>query len=148
MGHAFDRIEAAAVDGRAHNVFYRQQQIESLCRTLLENAEKIRQAIISDSSSSLSEVTVEFNLALTAIQANYASLQPKKAHEEEYAVANGKDAPESRAPVGIVYIEPATHTVFYSTVVPLSAALAAGNCVIVVVRSKGHHGEDDIRLTA
>lgn len=133
MSHHFDRIQAAAVDGRAHNIFYRQQQLELLCRILLDNAEKIRQAIISDTGNNLSEVTVEFNLALTAVRTNYALLHPKKSHDEEYAVANGKDAADNKAPAGIVYIEPAVHTLFYSTVVPLSAAIAAGNCVIIVV---------------
>lgn len=132
MQHALDRVKAAAVDGRAHNVFYRQQEIESLCRTLLENAEKIRQAIIGDYNHDPREVAVEFNLTLTAVRTNYASLQPKKSHQEEYAVANGKDAARNRAPVGIVCIEPTAHTLFYSTVVPLSAAFAAGNCVIVM----------------
>lgn len=131
----FERIQAAAVDGRAHNIFYRQQQLESLCRILLENAERIRQAITSDTGNTLSEVVAEFHLTLTAVRSNYAALQPKKSHEEEYAVANGKDAPSSTSPVGIVCIEPNMHTLFYSTIVPLSAAIAAGNCVVVVVRS-------------
>lgn len=133
MAQSFDRLQAAVVDGRTHNVYYRQQQIESLCKTLLENAEKIRQAIVTDYGHSQSEVAVEFNLALSALRKNYASLQPKKAHEDEYAVANNKDAPDNRVPVGIVCIEPAVHTQFYSTIVPLGAAIAAGNCVIVVV---------------
>jgi acyl-CoA reductase-like NAD-dependent aldehyde dehydrogenase len=133
MDDDFDSVRAAAIDGRMRSVFYRQQQIERLCRTLLENAENIRKAIISDYGHTESEATVEFSLTLSAIRNTYAALQPKKAHEDEYAVANGKDAPENREPAGIVYIEPTTHTLFYSTVVPLSAALAAGNCVIVLV---------------
>jgi acyl-CoA reductase-like NAD-dependent aldehyde dehydrogenase len=134
MGGPFDQVQAAAVDGRAHNVYYRQQQIESLCRTLLDNADKIRQAITSDTSNTPSEVAVEFNLALTAIRSGYASLQPTKAHDEEYAIANGKDAATAKVPVGVVYIELATHTLFYSTIAPLTAAIAAGNCVILQVR--------------
>ena len=133
MGYSFDRLQAAAIDGRAHNVFYRQQQIESLCGTLLENTDKIHEAITSDTGNTFSEVTVEFNLALAAVRADYASLQPTKAREEEYAIANGKNAAQAKVPVGVVYIEPATHTLFYSTIVPLSAAIAAGNCVILQV---------------
>ena len=138
MADNFERIRASAIDGRAHNVFYRQQQIERLCRTILEHAEDIRKAIVSDFGHTESEATVEFSLTLSAIRNNYAALQPKKAHEDEYAVANGKDAPENQEPPGIVYIEPTAHSLFYSTLVPLSAALAAGNCVIVLVRSLSH----------
>ena len=138
MTDNFDRIQAAAIDGRARNIFYRQQQLECLCRTLLENAEDIRKAIIRDYGDTESEATVEFNLTLSAVRNNYAALQPKKAREDEYAVANSKDTPENREPAGIVYIEPTTHTLFYSTVVPLSAALAAGNCVIILVWRSFH----------
>lgn len=133
MAENTDRIRAAAVDGRARNIFYRQKQIEALCQTLLENAEEIRKAILSDCGHTESEATVEFSLTLSAIRDNYAALQPKKAHEDEYAVASGKDAPDRKEPAGIVCIEPTTHTLFYSTVVPLSAALAAGSCAIVLV---------------
>jgi acyl-CoA reductase-like NAD-dependent aldehyde dehydrogenase len=147
MQHTLDRVKAAAVDGRAHNVFYRQQEIESLCRTLLENAEKIRQAIISDYNYDPREVAVEFDLALTAVRTNYALLQPKKSHKDEYAVANGKDAARNRVPVGIVCIEPTAHTIFFSTIAPLSAALAAGNCVIVVVSSNYITSTEGAKLT-
>ena len=135
MTDTFPRIRAAAIDQRAHNVFYRQTQLERLCQGLIARIPDIREAIAADYGHSPAEIAIEINQTMAAVKRDYASLQPVKAQEEEYLVAAGKDAPMSRRPVGIVYIEPCMHTRFYSVVVPLSAAIAAGNCVIVLVSS-------------
>lgn len=136
MPDNFDRIRAAAVDGRAHNVFYRQTQLERLCRTLIDSGDEIREAIATDYDHTPSEITVELNLTLESVKRDYALLHPKRALEEEFLIAANKDAPNNRIPVGMVYIEPTTHTLFHSTVVPLSAAIAAGNCIILLVSKK------------
>ena len=136
MAHNFDRLKAAVIDRRSHNVFYRQQQIQSLFKALQNNAEKFRQAIINDTGHSEYETTMEINLTISSVRTNYASLDATKFHNDEYAVANGKDAAQNSVPVGIVYIEPTTHTLLYSIIVPLSAAITAGNCVIVLVSSQ------------
>jgi len=135
MGETFPKIRAAAVDERAHNVFFRQTQLERLCKALIARTDEIQKAIAQDYGNTPSEIAVEVNLAIAAVRADYASIQPVKAHEAEYSIAHGKDTVENRRPVGIVYIEPSTHTLFYSVTVPLSAAIAAGNCVIVLVCS-------------
>ncbi|TKA69893.1 hypothetical protein B0A55_07522 [Friedmanniomyces simplex] len=135
MAEIFPRIRAAAIDGRAHNVFYRQAQLEQLCQALISNASKLRDAIATDYRHSPAETAVELNLAISAIRRDYATLDPKQAHAEEYLIASGEDAPGSTRPVGVVYIEPCTHTLLYSVVVPLSAAIAAGNCVIVLLEN-------------
>ncbi|KAK0937098.1 hypothetical protein LTR29_011307 [Friedmanniomyces endolithicus] len=135
MTELFPRLRAAAIDGRAHNVFYRQVQLERLCQALISNASKLRDAIATDYGHSPAEITVELNLANSAIRRDYATLEPKAAHQEEYLIASGEDAPNSRRPAGIVYIEPCTHTLLYSVVAPLSAAIAAGNCVVVLLEN-------------
>jgi len=143
--NTFPQIRAAAIDGRAHNIFYRQVQLERLCEALTSNATKIRDAIATDCGHSPAEIAVELKLALGAIRRDYASLNPKQAHTEEYLIAAGQDAPSSTQPAGIVYIEPCTHTLLYSVIVPLSAAIAAGNCVIVLVGSEAE-AHEDVRL--
>ena len=129
----FAAVRASVIDQRTHNVFYRQTQLERLCRTLIEKASEIRSAIESDYGHSQAEAAVEVHQTIDAVKRDYASLQPKKAIEEEYLVATKHDAPDHRRPVGMVYIEPCKHTLFYSAVAPLSAAIAAGNCTIVLV---------------
>ncbi|KAL1582219.1 hypothetical protein WHR41_09073 [Cladosporium halotolerans] len=135
MPAAFANLRAAAIDGRAHNIYYRQSQIEKLHQTLIGAAQEIKEALSFDYNYSPAEVAAEINLTLEAIKRDYASLQPAKALEDEYLLANGSDAPGSRQPAGIVYIEPCAHTLLFSTAVPLSAALAAGNCVIVLLEN-------------
>lgn len=133
MPEAFADLRAAAIDGRAHNIYYRQSQIEKLHQTLIDNAQEIKEALASDYNYSAAETAAEISLTLKAIKRDYASLQPARAIEDEYLLANGNDAPNSRQPVGIAYIEPCAHTLLFSTIAPLSAALAAGNCVVVLV---------------
>lgn len=133
MADSFPHITAAAVDERAHNVFYRQTQLERLHNALVEKAGNIQEAIATDYGHSQAEIAIELHLTLAAIERDYHSLQPMKAHEQEYLISSGQDAPSNRKPAGIVYIEPCVHTMLYSVVVPLSAAIAAGNCVIVLV---------------
>lgn len=129
----FGRIQAAAVDGRMHNVFHRQEQLERLCKALVDNVNEIKDAISTDYSHTASEIAIEYSLALTAVKKYYETLKPKEFLEEEYLIAHGKDAGNRRAPAGIVYVEPTQHTMFYSLIVPLAAAFAAGNCAIVLV---------------
>lgn len=134
MTDAFAELRAAAVDGRAHSVYYRQHQLEALHQALLDNASEIREAIATDYDHSPAEIAIELHLVLSALRRNYDLLQPSQAHANEYLLAEGKDAPANRAPAGIVYIKPCVHTLLFSVVAPMSAAIAAGNCVIVLVR--------------
>lgn len=133
MADSFAELRAAAIDGRTHNTYYRQHQLEALHQAILNHASEIREAIASDYDHSPAEVAVEINLALSALKQNYETLKPAKAHSEEYLIASGNDAPATRVPAGIAYIEPCTHTLFFSVIAPLSAAIAAGNCAIVLV---------------
>ncbi|CAK1359540.1 unnamed protein product [Cercospora beticola] len=136
MAPAFPRVQAAAIDGRYENVFHRQVQLERLCKALTDNVDEIKKAIASDSGNSPAEVAVEYHETLSAVKHDYATLDHKTALEQEYLIANGQDAPHRRVPAGVVYIEPISHTLFYSTIVPLSAALAAGNVVILLLENK------------
>lgn len=131
---SYPRLRAAAIDQRTHNILYRQTQLERLAQCLISKPDEISSAIATDYGHSQAEIAVEINLAITALRRDYASLRPKHSLEEEYRIAAGKDAPTARRPAGIVYIEPCAHTRFYSVVVAMSAAIAAGNCVILLVR--------------
>jgi acyl-CoA reductase-like NAD-dependent aldehyde dehydrogenase len=129
----FAALQAAAIDGRTHSIYYRQHQLEALHQALLDHSSEVKQAIAADTDHTPAEIAIEIHLALTALKASYETLQPTKALADEYLIASGKDAPTNRVPYGIAYIEPCTHTLLYSVVAPLSAAIAAGNCVIVFV---------------
>lgn len=128
-----ERLRAAAVDGRAQNVFFRQTQLERLCKGLLKDEEALRRAMITDSKYTESEAISVLHAAVQTIKDHYAALHPQRALEEEYRIAHGKDASDNDVPFGLVYIEPEAHTLLYSVCAPLAAAIAAGNCVAILV---------------
>lgn len=129
----FAAIVAANIDGRVHNVRYRQNQFHTLHSTILHHLEELREAIRRDSGYTLEEVQAEVCLALREIRSHYSSLDTVQAMQKEYQVANGHDNVDNRHGVGIVYIVPTPHTLFYSIMTALCAALAAGNCIILEV---------------
>lgn len=132
----FPQLQAAAIDGRTRTVFYRQAQLEKLRKSLVSNASEIVDAIVADSGLSRAEAQIEYSLALTTVRERFAELEPKKELEKEYAVARGEDAGSLRLGYGTVYIKAsADHTPFYSAIAPLGAAIAAGNCVVLQVRT-------------
>lgn len=128
----FPRLQAAAIDGRTRNILYRQEQLFKLHKALVQESEAIVNTIASDLTRG--EAQVEYALALKELRGRYAELDAEKGLEEEYAITNGKDAAGLRTGAGIVLIKAHTdHTLFFSVVAPLSAAIAAGNCVVVQV---------------
>jgi len=133
MTKPFSQVRAAAIDGRLANVYKRQTELERLHEILVQNSQDITNAIVQDSGNSTAEAVVEYHLSLASLKQQYTLLDPTKEHEDEYRVAHGANAPDRREPAGLVYITPASHTLFFSVIAPLSTAVAAGNCVIVEV---------------
>ncbi|THZ04485.1 aldehyde dehydrogenase PutA [Aureobasidium pullulans] len=132
----FAQLQAAAIDGRTRTVFYRQTQLEKLHKSLVSNASEIVDAIVADAGLGRTEAQIEYSLALTAVRERFAELEPKKELENEYAIARGEDAGSLRLGYGTVYImASADHTPFYSAIAPLSAAIAAGNCVVLQIEN-------------
>ncbi|KAJ4418637.1 hypothetical protein N0V82_005428 [Gnomoniopsis sp. IMI 355080] len=128
---AIERLQMSAVDGRAENGRFRQDQLQSLHRALREEAGKICAALQADSDLSAAEVETEFYLAMEAIRHFYDSLDFDKDLKDEYSVVHGKDNSNRRVGLGVVIIKPTSHTRLYSVVTPLAAAIAAGNCVLL-----------------
>jgi acyl-CoA reductase-like NAD-dependent aldehyde dehydrogenase len=133
---AIAQLSATALTARCHNSFFRQKQLKSLHDALRQDSNTIKDAIKSDTQVSEQEATTEVALSLELVKEYYASINPAKELEEEYQIANGKDASAQTGPWGVVYIEPQqNHTPFFSAIAALSAALVAGNCVALKVRS-------------
>lgn len=131
---AIERLQDAVTDGRAENIRYRQNQLQSLHSSLREEAGGLCAALAKDAhSSSSAEVEAEYYLAMDAVRHFYDSLDFDEEHEKEYAVTRSKDNATRRLGAGLVVIRPTSHTRFYSIITPLAAAISAGNCVIVEV---------------
>lgn len=136
------RILTANVDGRTQNTRYRQTQFQRLQSVLVEHIAEIQDAIRADSGHSRQEVRAEVVLALQELRTHYASLSLEKDLEVEYRIANGKDNVDGCRGAGIVYIMPCTHTLFFSVISALTAALAAGNCIVLEVSKSEKHGKE------
>ena len=120
-------------DGRLANLFFRREQLYRLHGALLQNKDAILEGIVEDSGNTAAEAFAELYATLAAIKSHHEQLEPQADLETEYRVAKGQDAPEARDGTGIVLIRPQAHTFVYSVLTPVSAAIAAGNCVAVVV---------------
>jgi len=134
---ALANLQATALTTRCHNAFFRQKQLKSLHDTLRNNTSSIKDAIKQDTSCRVSdaEASIEVALAFDIVKEHYSFINVKKELEDEYRITNVKDASDRSEPCGVVYIEPQpNHTPFYSVIVALSAALAAGSCVALKVR--------------
>lgn len=127
------RILTANIDGRTQNTRYRQSQFHRLQSTLVKHIADIQDAIRADSGHTHPEVRAEVVLALQELRTHYVSLSLEKDLEVEYRIAHGKDNPDGQRGVGIVYIVPCLHTLFFSVISALTAALAAGNCIVLEV---------------
>lgn len=132
------RILAALIDGRAQNTRYRQSQLQKLQSTLVEHIASIQDAILSDSGHTRDEVRAEIVFALQELRVHYSGLSLKKDLEVEYRIAHRKDNPDAVRGVGIIYIVPTSHTPFFSIISALSAAMAAGNCIVLEVCFENH----------
>ncbi|KAE8375696.1 Aldehyde/histidinol dehydrogenase [Aspergillus bertholletiae] len=127
----FAAVIAGNIDGRTDNVRYRQRQFHRLQSSILRHLTELKEAISQDSGHSVEEVQTEVCLALKETRSHYSSLSLEKSVKVEYRVARGQDNLDRKKGAGIVYIIPTTHTIFYSVIAAVSAALAAGNCTIV-----------------
>ncbi|KAJ5266529.1 hypothetical protein N7478_009337 [Penicillium angulare] len=125
------RILSANIDGRTQNTRYRQSQFQRLQGALVKHIAEIQDAIRSDSGHTQQEIRAEVVLALQELRTHYTSLNLAKDLEVEYRVAEGKDSPDATRGTGIVYIVPCVHTLFFSVISALTAALAAGNCIVL-----------------
>lgn len=134
---AIEALQATALTARCHNSFFRQKQLKSLHDALRQDSNTIKDAVKSDTRVSDQEATAEVALSLSIVKEHYSSIKPAKELEEEYQVSSGKNAQDQTKPWGVVYIEPQqNHTPLFSIITALSAALAAGNCVALKVRSQ------------
>jgi acyl-CoA reductase-like NAD-dependent aldehyde dehydrogenase len=133
---ALANLQATALTARCHNAFFKQKQLKALHDVLRKNTSAIRDALKQDTSASDAEATTEVALSLGNVKEHYSAIDVKKELDAEYRITNGKDASDRREPWGVVYIDPQrSHTPFYSVIVTLSAAVAAGNCVALKVSS-------------
>ncbi|KAL4861437.1 hypothetical protein BDV12DRAFT_204011 [Aspergillus spectabilis] len=129
------RLAATQHDGRTANVRYRQDELQSLHSALVESQRELQAAMRQDSHFVDAEVDVEFAMGLDAVRHSYETLDFDGSITEEYRIAKGKSNPDRHCAVGIVYINASVDFLFFSVIAPLAAAIAAGNVVMLEMRT-------------
>lgn len=133
MTDSLDRILAAAVDGQAQTQRFIQRQLSRLHESFVKDGPDIRAAMKKDSSQTVSEIEIQYALALESIASSFAESDFEKALATEYKIANCENTPDHRCAYGVVYIAPASYNLVYSCVAAVATAIAAGNCVVLEV---------------
>lgn len=129
----FERLCAAAIDGRTENVRYRQSELQRLHKALRECRSTIVEGIMAVGHTTTSEAELEYYLAMQSVRDEFDSLNFEQAMEEEYAITTGKNCTKRRVGAGVVLIHPTTYTRFYSIISAMAAAISAGNCLLLEV---------------
>ena len=134
LSRPFPRISIAHIEGTARSVRHRQQQFHKLHKALVEAKSSLTAAIKEDYGYSETEASFEYAFVLAELHATYGTISLEAENAAARRIEQGLDNMDRRIGAGIVYIRPdMSRTSLYSTVSPLSAAMAAGNCVIVEV---------------
>lgn len=123
-------IQSSVVDGIALTPRFRERNLAALHRTL-ESARAEVVAAIRQEGTTSEEALFQFLLTLSAINTFHGTVDPQSCQKVEYQVARSQDYPDQRRAYGYAYIVPAEADAFYSTIVAVTAALSAGNCVLV-----------------
>lgn len=131
MPDSVKNIKPSVIDGTAKTPRYRERQLAKLHEKLVEKRSRVVKGIAEESQITDAEATAQYLLMLNAIKIFHESVNPKACHEAEYRIAEGKNDLLRRVPYGCAYIIPSAHDGFYSTIVPIAAAIAAGNAVVL-----------------
>jgi acyl-CoA reductase-like NAD-dependent aldehyde dehydrogenase len=130
-------IRASFEAGKFTSLSHRTCQISKIYRILQEKSEVICKAIANDDRCSGANARAEYHLTMDGIRKIHAGLKVPLA--ENYAAGwaqkyYGKDYSQRRVPLGVVAIRSTSHSRFYSILTVLTAAIAAGNVVVLEVR--------------
>jgi aldehyde dehydrogenase (NAD+) len=130
----FISLQKAATTRQCSNAYCRQEALKSLHDALRSKPLDIISAIQDDTNTSHMAASTEFAYGLDLVESHYKSINPANELEREYRVARNEDDDGKKEPWGTVYIHPdQSHTPFFSIIAALSAALAAGNVVVLKV---------------
>jgi acyl-CoA reductase-like NAD-dependent aldehyde dehydrogenase len=121
-------LRSSVVDGIALVPRYRERQLSALHRALSSAKEDLLDVTTTTFAFTRNEALAEYFQTLNAVKSFHAQCEPQSCNDTEYAIINSKDYADRRTPHGYAYIVPANDSL-YNTIVPLAAAIAAGNIV-------------------
>ncbi|KAH8696272.1 Aldehyde/histidinol dehydrogenase [Talaromyces proteolyticus] len=124
---SFSRIQISCLEARPQSIRLRQNLFHSLHAALKSSEKTIKSAIAEDTSHDEWETSLEYTLAISELREHYSSLDLEQDLKRQKSVEDLQGTTN----VGIVYIIPSKQNQFYSVISALTAALAAGNCVVL-----------------
>ena len=133
MTDQVERVLATATEGQAQSLRHIQQQLSKLHAALTDASSDIRNAISKDDKHTISEVEIQYALALENVATHLSESGFEVQLQSEYRLARSENAADNTAPYGTIYIVPARYNQVYSCVTAVAAAIAAGNCVVLEV---------------
>jgi hypothetical protein len=127
-----DTIRASIIDGIAINVRFRERNLGALHHGIEKSRPEII-AALQDGVAGTTQIEAEaqYIMTLNAIRDFHKATDPKESLKQEYRPAKSQDDVHKRSPFGYAYVLPPTGDSLYSLVVPVAAAIAAGNCVLI-----------------
>ncbi|KPI35035.1 Fatty aldehyde dehydrogenase [Cyphellophora attinorum] len=127
-----DTIRASIIDGIAINARFRERTLSALHRGIETSRPEII-AALHDGVARTTQIEAEaqYIMTLNAIRDFHRSTNPKESLKQEYRPAKSQDDTHKRSPIGYAYILTPVGDPLYSLVVPVAAAIAAGNCVLI-----------------
>lgn len=125
-----DGLRASFATEKLKHITHRRHEISMLYRGLQDDMEPICKAIASEGLCSAAAAEAEFRLTMDGIRKFYHAL---KTPNTKVQLRGAQRDGTRRLAMGIVAIRPASHSRLYSTMIPLIAAIAAGNCVLLEV---------------
>lgn len=123
-----DSLRASFATEKLKHITHRRHEIAKLYRGLQDDMEGICNAIASEGRCSAAAADAEFRLTMDGIRKFYHAL---KTPDTKLQLRGAQRDGTRRLAVGVVAIRPASHSRLYSTLIPLTAAIAAGNCVLL-----------------
>jgi len=100
---------------------------------LVKSKDEIKATIKADVGHTSHEADFEYTLVLSELRQHFQGLNSQDELAATRLIELGHDRFGRSKSISIVYIVPGTHTLLYSVLSPVCAAIAAGNCVIVEV---------------
>ena len=123
-------LRSSITDGIALVPRYRERQLSSLHRTLVAKRQELLQGLVDALNFTRNEALAEYLQVLNSIKTYHATCDPLSCNETEYAIARSEDYLDRRMPAGYVHVIPADESL-YNTIVPVAAAITAGNVVLL-----------------
>lgn len=132
---ALTRVQSAAIDGRMRNTRTRQKQLSSLFKFLTEHANSFVDAMQKEDNLSKEEANIVVSAMLLEVRQHYENIDFEKELAQEYNVRWGKSWLGRRVAARLVYIIPQSFTKCFNVFSALSAAIEAGSCCVVEVKT-------------